>query len=202
MVLWLPTADGVLGQGFPYEFPVVFAGDGNIGGYSALAEDVGGWSAVEDEASSTLPAVYFLNLGTGPIAVYRVEFGPLLIEVIEDTATEGIAGWSLDGFYIGVWDGLLQVTTDVIAGYVVLSEPGGLSVNEAGMLLWDPAGGSPFTGSTPFAAPSWQAEDRSVAPWSAENEVAPGASFPYTLPVSFTDDGNVDGWDALDREVG
>lgn len=107
-----------MGSPFPYSFPIVFADDGNIGGYDFLdTSAVGlGWLMRAREGRLT-EAVYMTNQGTGTAAVYLVSFSTDAVSVSEDGGypLRAIPGWNLEnGYYAGVWDGQLQVTPDVI----------------------------------------------------------------------------------------
>ncbi len=131
MAFWTAIDDAVTGIGFSYDFPIEWDSDGNVGGWDAAAAVAGNWVARTEEAELLEP-VLFANQGTGAISTYVVSFGTILYEVSEAQGS-GIPGWDMGGgYYVGVWDGLLQVTTTAIAG--ALSPPeSGVSLN--GILL-------------------------------------------------------------------
>ncbi len=61
--------------------------------------------------------VYFQNLGINTVPTYRVSFENTLFEVFESNVAYTTPGWVFPtGHYVGVWDGLLQVTPTAIAG--------------------------------------------------------------------------------------
>src|SRR5262249_3119102 len=78
------------------------------------------------------------NQGPGPIAVYLVVFGDVNIEVYESTETVyDLTGLRFDAStYVGVWDGLLQVTSTPIPGAAWVTSVPGLIIQD-GILYYD-----------------------------------------------------------------
>lgn len=84
--------------------------------------------------------LYFKNQGTGGVPIYRVDFGDTLVQVSE---AGGATVWDVTGlvlvpFWVGVFDGLLEVVTTVIVGAGPMTAYPGLDlrVTPQGLLLY------------------------------------------------------------------
>lgn len=90
--------------------------------------------------------IYFKNQGSGPLPSYLVSFGPYLYEVYEDVAHPSwdVTGWVFPGgFYVGIWDGLLLVTLDVISGAVAPPTTLLLTIEDSSRLVYAGFAGVP-----------------------------------------------------------
>ena len=80
---------------------------------------------------------YLTNQGTGAISTYRVNFTDTDIQIYEaDGITPNATGWVSSPWWVGVFDGLLYVVSDSIAGAVALPSEVVITITDDGLLLY------------------------------------------------------------------
>lgn len=109
---------------------------------------------------------YLTNQGTGAISTYRVNFTDTDIQIYEaDGITPNATGWVSSPWWVGVFDGLLYVVSDSIAGAVALPSEVVITITDDGLLLYY-GFTSAVIGVTDESFGWWREPITSIAWWS------------------------------------